>query len=121
MPSGERSPPQAPLLKLKPPNQTQLDELRRLAKEWAPEDTKQESYARFEVGVFDVLMQEIGLERKITILALPPCHPWGNFLDRFFRQPYKRAKAKRTAHEVLGFLSSPFPPPIPQFGSGAPN
>ena len=74
-----------------------------------------------EVGVFDVLMQEIGLERKITILALPPCHPWGNFLDRFFRQPYKRAKAKRTAHEVLGFLSRPFPPPIPQFGSGAPN
>ena len=64
-----------------------------------------------EVGVFDILMQETGLERKITILALPPCHPWGNFLDRFFRQPYKRAKAKRTAHEVLGFLSSPFPPP----------
>ena len=74
-----------------------------------------------EVGVFDVLMQEIGLERQLAILALPPCHPWGNFLDRFFRQPYKRAKAKRTAHEVLGFLSSPFPPPIPQFGSGAPN
>ena len=45
-----------------------------------------------EVDVFDVLMQETGLERKIIILALPPCHPWGNFLDRFFRQPYKRAK-----------------------------
>ena len=50
MPSGERSPPQAPLLKLKPPNQTQLDELRRLAKEWAPEDTKQESYARLKLA-----------------------------------------------------------------------
>ena len=41
------------------------------------------------------------------------CHPWGSFLDIFFRQPYKRAKAKRTANScarLLGLTMMPRPP-----------
>ena len=47
------------------------------------------------------------LGAEIDILAELPVTPWGNFLDTFFRQPYKRAKASTARLPELKMSAAP--------------